>query len=84
MELPDPAPDGEIYVSTKQAAAGMRVAPCTITRWRSIGYLEPLPGSPPRKPMYAWSDVISAEYKAWHAAMEASGTDIQIRRRHAA
>lgn len=84
MELPPPAPDGEIYVSTKQAAMGMRVAPCTITRWRHLGYLTPIEGSPPRKPMYRWSDVIEAEYTAWQAALAASGTDVQIRRRHAA
>lgn len=84
FELPEPAPDDRIYVSTKQAAAAMRVAPCTITWWRSRGYLTPLDGCPPRKPLYAWEDVIAAEHRAWEAAIKASGTDVQIKRRHAA
>jgi hypothetical protein len=84
VELPEPGPDGEIYLNTKQAAAAARVAPCTITRWRSLGYLERLPGCSSRKHLYARSAVLDAERLAWQAAIEASGTDVQIRRRHAA
>ena len=69
-----------VYVSTRQASALMHVAPCTITRWRTRGYLTPIPGSPPRRPMYRWKDVIGAEYKAWEAAVAASGTDRHLAR----
>jgi hypothetical protein len=84
MELPAPGPDGLVYVITKTAAALIGVAPCTITRWRDLGYLKPVPGSPPRKPLYLWDDVIEADYTARMAAIAASGTDIQVRRNLAA
>jgi len=84
LEMPFPAADGAVYVFTKQAADLMGVTPGTITHWRSRGYLEPVPGSPPRKPLYRWDDVVDAEYQARMAAIEASGTDIQVRRRIAA
>src|SRR6266446_4569988 len=61
VELPPPAPDGVTYVVTKTAAALIGVAECTITRWRHLGYLEPVPGSPPRRPLYRWPDVVEAE-----------------------
>ena len=84
MQLPAAHSDGEIYVVTKTAAALLDVAPCTITRWRNLGYLTPVEGSPPRKPLYRWADVVEAEHTAWQAALTASGTDVQIRRRSAA
>ena len=56
MLLPDPAPDGEIYVSTAQAAEAMRLQPPAIRRWVKIGYLpEAAPG------VYAFSAVTAAE-----------------------
>jgi hypothetical protein len=84
VELPPPAPDGVTYVVTKTAAALIGVAECTITRWRHLGYLEPVPGSPPRRPLYRWPDVVEAEYRARQAAIAASGTDAQVRRLRAA
>ncbi len=45
MLLPDPAPDGEIYLTTAQAAEAMRVKPPVVRRWVRIGYLpEVAPG----------------------------------------
>jgi hypothetical protein len=84
VELPPPAPDGITYVVTKTAAALIGVAECTITRWRSLGYLRPVEGSPPRRPLYRWPDIIEAEYQARQAAIRASGTDAQVRRIRAA
>lgn len=84
LDLPEPRADGIIYVFTKQAAALMGVTPATITRWRSVGYLAPVPGSPPRKPAYRWDDVVEAEYLARMAAIAASGTDVQCTRSIAA
>ena len=80
VELPAPAGDGQIYVTTVTAAKLMHVANCTITSWRNKGYLKPVPGSPPRRPLYLWDDVKAAELKARSMAIEASGTDIQVRR----
>jgi hypothetical protein len=84
VELPPGAADGTVYVVTKTAAALIGVAPCTITRWRDLGYLTPVAGSPPRKPLYRWPDVVEAEYQARQAAIAASGTDRQVRRSRAA
>jgi hypothetical protein len=84
LELPAERADGVTYVITKQAAELMGVTPATITRWRSRGYLRPVPGSPSRKPFYAWDDVVEAEHKARMAAIAASGTDAQCRRSIAA
>jgi hypothetical protein len=84
VELPAPAPDGVTYVVTKTAAALIGVAECTITRWRTAGYLSPVEGSPPRRPLYRWPDVVEAEYLARQAAIAASGTDAQVRRIRAA
>jgi hypothetical protein len=81
LYLPEPAPDGVIYVRTQQAADAMGVHKSTITRWRARGYLKPLDGCPPHMPMYAWEDVITAEYTARMAAITWSGTDIQVQRR---
>jgi len=61
----------------------MNVTPGTITHWRTAGYLTPMPFSPPRRPFYDWDNVVAAEYRAWQAAITASGTDHQIRRRAA-
>ncbi|MCW2904036.1 MAG: hypothetical protein JWO67_6301 [Streptosporangiaceae bacterium] len=84
MELPRPGPDGRVYVITQTAARLIGVDESTITRWRTLGYLKPVPGSPPRKPLYLWDDVVEAEYLARQAAITASGTDVQCRRRLAA
>lgn len=84
MELPAPAPDGQVYVTTGQAAVLLDVAPCTITSWRYKGYLAPIEGSPPRKPIYLWADVLEAEHTAWRRAVETSGTDRHIKRRQPA
>lgn len=81
VELPAPAPDGETYLTTRQAAQVARVADCTITSWRKKNLLVPHPGSPPRKPIYLMDDVLTAERQAWQNALEASGTDRQIKRR---
>jgi hypothetical protein len=84
VQIPDAIADDLVYVFTSQAARLVGVAPCTVTRWRNIGYLKPAPGSPPRKPAYLWDDVLEAEYKARMAAIRTSGTDVQVRRNIAA
>lgn len=83
VELPAPLGD-ETYVVTKTAAELMGVTPSTITHWRTNGYLAPIPGSPPHKPLYRWADVIEAEYLARQAAIRTSGTDKRVRRTIAA
>lgn len=81
VDLPAPASDGETYLTTQQAALLARVAECTITSWKNKKLLVPVPGSPPRKPIYRMDDVLAAERQAWKRAIQASGTDIQIKRR---
>jgi len=81
MELPPPAPDGVIYLTTTQAAKLAGVACCTITSWRHKGYLKPLEGSPPRKPMYSFKAVCEAEFQAWQNAIRTSGNDKRVHRR---
>lgn len=72
--LPDPAQDGEIYLTTAQAAAAMGRKPPAIRRWVRIGYLaEAAPG------LYRFSDVTAAEKRARDAAIRTSGTDIRAR-----
>ena len=82
VELPEPAADGVTYLTTRQAARVARVADCTITSWKKKKLLIPVPQSPPRKPLYRLEDVHAAEHRAWQRAIEASGTDSQIARRH--
>ena len=56
MLLPDPAPDGEIYLTTKLAAQVVGLQPPAVRRWVKIGYLpEAAPG------VYAFSAVTAAE-----------------------
>lgn len=56
MLLPDPAPDGEVYVTTGQAAEAMDVTEHTVRRWVRAGYLtRAAPG------LYASSAVTAAE-----------------------
>jgi hypothetical protein len=78
--LPPPAPDGTVWLTTAQAAAEIRVAPCTITSWRVKGYLVPHPASPPRHPLYSLDDLIRAEQAARAAALRTSGTLKRVRR----
>ena len=74
MLLPEPAPDGQIYVSTAQAAAAMGRKPPAVRRWVRIGYLaEAAPG------LYRLSDVAAAEKRARDAAIRTSGTDTRAR-----
>lgn len=80
VQIPDRMVDGETYVTTKEAAALMRVAVSTVSRWKAKGYLKPVPGSPPRKPIYAYTDVTDAEYRARQEALKASGSDRQVQR----
>lgn len=80
MLLPPPGPDGEIYVFTKDAAKAMGVAACTVTQWRRRGYLEPVEGSPPHKPLYRLSDVRRAEKTTRDNAIRVSGSDSQVQR----
>lgn len=80
VDIPDRTRDGETYVTTAEAAALMRVAISTVSRWKAKGLLKPVPGSPPRKPMYAYSAVVDAEYQARRNAIAASGSDRQCRR----
>jgi len=78
--LPAPFPDGSIWLTTKQAAEEIRVAPCTITSWRVKGYLAAHPASPPRHPLYSLDDLIRAEQTARAAALRTSGTLKRVRR----
>lgn len=78
MLLPDPAPDGHVYVTTTQAAALLGVHKSTISQWRAKGYLAPHPASPPRRPLYRWADVLEAERRTRRAAIA------QVTRGHAA
>ena len=80
MLLPQAAADGETYLFTKAAAEAMGVAECTISQWRRRGLLEPLDGSPPRKPLYRLSDLRSAEQQARENAIRTSGSDARVRR----
>ena len=84
VQIPDPIADDLVYVLTKQAAELIGVAPCTITRWRHLGYLKPVPESPPRRPVYLWDDVIEAEFRATQAGIRASGIDPRTLRTRAA
>ncbi len=80
VEIPAPAADGLTYVTTATAARLLRVAPCTISSWKAKAYLRPVPGSPPRHPVYLWDDVLEAEYTARQNAIRTSGTDRQVKR----
>jgi hypothetical protein len=80
IELPAPAADGRTYVSTRQAAAAVDVAPCTISRWKREQLLTPLPGSPPRQPMYDLEAVRDAERAARQKAI-ADGHGYWVQRR---
>lgn len=76
MLLPDPAPDGEIYVTTAQAAKATGRQPPAIRRWVKLGYLvEVAPG------LYALSAVTDAEARARDGAVRTSGTDTRARPR---
>lgn len=75
-------PDGVEYWTTKQAAEALDVAPSTVSTWRRNGYLTPVEGSPPRKPIYRKLDVISAEKIAYDNAVRTSGSAKRTSRRH--
>lgn len=75
-------PDGEEYWTTKQAAEAMGVAPSTVSTWRRLGYLTPVEGSPPRKPIYRKLDVTRAEKIAYDNAIRTSGSAKRTSRRH--
>lgn len=75
-------PDGEEYWTTKQAAEAMGVAPSTVSTWRRNGYLIPVEGSPPRKPIYRKMDVTRAEKTAYENAIRTSGSAKRSSRRH--
>lgn len=77
MLLPDPAPDGDVYVSTAQAARAMGVKPPTIRSWVKLGYL---PEAALRA--YRLSDVSAAEAIARRNAIATSGTDKRVQRCH--
>lgn len=80
MDLPDAAFDGEYYVTTARAARLLGIATCTISAWKKRGYLAPVEGSPPSRPLYLWTDVLEAEYTARQNAIRTSGTDVQVKR----
>ncbi|WP_372492427.1 helix-turn-helix domain-containing protein [Actinomadura litoris] len=67
-------PDAEEYWTTAQAADALGVAPSTISTWRARGYMEPVKGSPPRRPIYRRVDVVRAEKRAYQAALRTSGS----------
>ena len=63
MLLPDPAPDGEVYVTMAQAAEAMGVKPAAVRRWVRIGHLPEAAAG-----VYALSAVAAAEKAARDAA----------------
>lgn len=69
-ELPPPGPDGRVYVTTQQAADLLGVNKSTISHWRTKKYIAPIAGSPPRRPVYLWDDVLDAERTARRKAIE--------------
>lgn len=75
-------PDGEEYWTTKEAAEALGVAPSTVSTWRRLGYLTPIEGSPPRKPIYRKLDVTGAERIAYDNAIRTSGSAKRTSRRH--
>jgi hypothetical protein len=81
VELPDPASDGQVYVTTPIGARLLGVAQCTITRWKAKGYLQPVAGSPPNRPVYRWDDLLEAEFTARQNAIRTSGTAKQVQRK---
>ncbi|WP_405149460.1 helix-turn-helix domain-containing protein [Sphaerisporangium sp. NBC_01403] len=78
------SPDGEQFLTRKQAAEQMGVHPDTITTWVRNGYLTALDGCPPRRQMYARSDVEHAEKLAYEAALRTSGSGKRVERNLAA
>ena len=78
--LPPERDDGETYLLTKAAAEAMGVAVPTISQWRRRGLIDPVPGSPPRKPLYRLSDLRRAEQRARENYIAATGTDDRVRR----
>lgn len=80
MLLPPEHTDGETYLLTKAAAEAMGVAVPTISQWRRRGLIDPVPGSPPRKPLYRLSDLRRAEQRARENYIAATGTDDRVRR----
>ena len=64
MLLPDAAPDGEVYLTTAQAAEAMGVTPRMVRYWVESGYLpEAVPGKKGRgrSALYAFKAVTAAE-----------------------
>ncbi len=84
MLLPSAAPDGEQYLFTKEAAEAMGVAVCTVSSWRRKGLISPLPGSPPRKPLYSLAQLRQAEEQTRERAIAATGTDRAVQRKRGA
>ena len=76
VDLPAPASDGLTYVTTAVAARLLGLAPCTITSWKTKEYLKPVAGSPPRRPVYLWDDVLEAEHTARQNALRTSGKSL--------
>lgn len=76
--------DGEQFLTRKQAAEQMGVHPDTITTWVRNGYLAALDGCPPRRQLYARSDVEHAERLAYQAALRTSGSGKRVERNLAA
>jgi hypothetical protein len=81
VELPPAASDGETYLFTKDAAQAMGIAPCTVSQWKKKGYIKPVPGSPPRKPLYALSALQQAEQETRERAIAATKTDRRVQRK---
>ena len=63
FELPPPAPDGHVYLTTDQAARALRVSKSTISVWKSERRITPHPDSPPRHPMYDWCRLVDVEHE---------------------
>ncbi len=70
------AHDGEIYMDTRGAADEFGVAPCTISKWKQRGLLEPMPQSPFNKPIYRMVDVARAEKAARDNALRTQQREV--------
>lgn len=66
IALPAPSPDGEIYLSGRQAAAVVGVTQQAILLWRKFGWLAEAAQEPSgrRLLIYRFSDVLAADARA--------------------
>ena len=84
MVLPEPGPDGLIYLTSAQAGELTGVSAAAVLRWERAGYLAAAGKGSRGRRLYEYGAVIDAEFQARQAAIRTSGTDVQVRRHRAA